>query len=232
MSTEYARIRLVLDGLSTVALVVAATVLVLSLPSRRQPMEAAAAPRGMVESVDLALTAKGQTIGSNKAKLAIVEFSDFQCPFCARFAKDTLPELKREFIDKGVAQFIYRNNPLDGIHQFAFKASAAAECAGRQGKYWEMHDTIFSQQARLADAFLLERAKDLRLDTTTFSTCLNGGVDDDIKQDQSEATRLGLQSTPTFLIGRIQANGTIKVTKRINGAAPYEVFKAAIKEAA
>jgi protein-disulfide isomerase len=225
------RIRLVLDVVSTTALVITAAVVVaVVLKPRNEPSAPTARAENLVESVDLALASTGHAQGSKGAKLAIIEFSDFQCPYCGRFAKDTLPQLKRDFIDVGTAQFIYRDNPLESIHPFALKASAAAECADQQGRYWEMHDAIFSQQRALAEMSFLDQAKDLHLDTTAFSACLEGGGTSRIKVDQTEASRLGLQSTPVFLIGRVDSNGTIKVTKRINGAAPYETFKATLKE--
>lgn len=234
MAATHERIRLVLDIIGTTALVITAVVLVWATTSRQPAASAGAAGAAgapsLVDSVNMTLTATGHVKGSPRAKVAIVEFSDFQCPYCGRFAKETLPQIKRDFIDAGVAQFIYRDNPLESIHPFALKASAAAECADQQGKYWEMHDAIFAQQRELADTSFLDHAKTLRLDSATFSRCLEGGALPRIKQDQAEAGRLGVQSTPIFLIGRIESNGTIKVTKRINGAAPYETFKATLRE--
>jgi protein-disulfide isomerase len=234
MAAAHDRLRLVLDTVGTAALVVTAAVVVwTTTASNRIPAASAgalAAPPSLVDSVDMTLTAGGHVRGAAGAKVAIVEFSDFQCPYCGRFAKETLPQIKRDFIDAGVAQFIYRDNPLESIHPFALKASAAAACAERQGKYWEMHDALFSQQRELAEASFSDHAKALHLDAATFSKCLDGGAVSGIKADQKEAVRLGIQSTPIFLIGRVDSKGTIKVTKRINGAAPYETFKAALKE--
>jgi protein-disulfide isomerase len=231
MAATHERIRLILDVIGTMALVITAAVLIVATRNAGPaPNVGAAAAPSLVDSVDMTLALTGHIKGSKNAKVAIVEFSDFQCPYCGRFAKETLPELKRDFIDGGSAQFIYRDNPLENIHPYALKASAAAECAEQQGKYWEMHDAIFSQQRELTDTSFLNHAKALRLDTTTFSTCLEGGATSRIKADQAEAGRLGVQSTPIFLIGRVDSNGTIRVTKRINGAAPYETFKATLKE--
>jgi protein-disulfide isomerase len=231
MATTHDRLRLVLDFIGTAALVVTAAVLVrvtlVGQPSGSAG--AAGAPPSLVDSVNMTLTAAGHVKGSPRAKIAIVEFSDFQCPYCGRFAKETLPQLKQEFIDAGVAQFIYRDYPLS-IHPFALKASTAAACAEQQGKYWEMHDAIFSQQHELAEASFIDQAKALDLDSAKFSNCLTSGITSRIKADQDEAGRLGVQSTPIFLIGRLDSNGTIKVIKRINGAAPYETFKATLKE--
>lgn len=233
MTPTHERVRLVLDVVGTMAVVIAAVAVVRLTTTRQGGAAAAAGAPGapsLVDSVDVTVASAGHARGSKTAKLAIVEFSDFQCPYCGRFAKETLPQLKREFIDAGVAQFIYRDNPLESIHPFALKASSAAECADQQGKYWEMHDAIFSQQRELADTSFLAHAKALRLDAARFSKCLDEGVSARIKDDQAEAGRLGVQSTPIFLIGRVDSNGTIKVTKRINGAAPYETFKATLKE--
>jgi protein-disulfide isomerase len=231
MAATLERIRFALDVIGTMALVITAAVLIAATRNAGPPTNAGAAPAPrLVDSVDMTLAATGHIQGSKNAKVAIVEFSDFQCPYCGRFANETLPQLKRDFIDAGAAVFIYRDNPLESIHPFAMKASAAAECADQQGKYWEMHDAIFSQQRELTDTSLVDRARALHLDDATFSKCLEGGALARIKQDQAEAGRLGVQSTPVFLIGHIDSKGTIKATKRINGAAPYETFKGTLKE--
>jgi protein-disulfide isomerase len=230
MAASHERLRLGLDILSTTALVITAAVVIsmsLNRPSATPSAPTTAGKPPLAESVDLVVASKGQTMGSGHAKLAIIEFSDFQCPYCARFAKDTLPQIKREFIEPGVAEFIYRNNPLT-IHPFAKKASAAAECAGQQRHYWEMHDALFSQQRDLSDGALLARAGALHLDISSFTSCLNEGAAARISEDQADAAQFGLQSTPIFLIGRIQPDGSIKVKQRINGAAPYQTFKAAL----
>jgi len=163
--------------------------------------------------------------------VAIVEFSDFQCPYCGRFATETLPQIKRDFIDAGVAKFIYRDNPLETIHPFALKASAGRPLArSSKESIGKCTTRFFSRQRELSDTSFLDHAKTLHLDAATFSKCLDGGAAARIKEDKAEASRLGVQSTPIFLIGRVDSKGTIKVTKRINGAAPYETFKAALKE--
>lgn len=231
MSTQE-RIRIVLDTVGTTALVITAAVLVWTATSRRPGEAAGAEPgptAGLTESIDTTIGRTGHVMGSQQAKLAIVGFSDFQCPYCERFAQETLPQLKREFIDPGIAQFIYRHNPLESIHRLALRASVAADCADQQSQFWGMHDAIFSNQRELVDTSFVDYARTLRLDADVFSKCLDGGTTPRIKEDQADVVRLGLQSTPIFLIGRIESNGTIKVTKRINGAAPYETFTAALK---
>ena len=228
---NHERTRFILDIVSTIALVVAASTLTYMTFNAQPQVAAAGAGGSPVESVDVTVTGQGQVKGAKTAKVAILEFSDYQCPFCAQFAKNTLPQLEREFISPGVVQFGFRNNPLETIHPFAVKASAAAECAGQQSKYWEMHDALFARQPEIGEQLFTAQATDLRLDLNAFTACLDGTeVANRIKDDQQEATRLGLTSTPIFLVGRIKSDGTLHLTKRINGAAAYDVFKKAITE--
>jgi protein-disulfide isomerase len=158
----------------------------------------------------------------------VVEFSDWQCPFCERFARDTLPRLLREYIDTGKVRFSYRNNPLTEIHPLALQASTAADCADQQGRFWDMHDAIFAHQRQLTGGGFVEYARAAQLDVAKFTRCLDAGTTARIQADQAEALRLGLQATPVFLIGRVDGRGRIKATKRIDGAVPYETFKAAL----
>ncbi len=127
---------------------------------------------------------------------------------------------------------MFRDFLLESIHPLAFKAAEAAEGAGEQGKYWEMHKLIFARQDHLDDPALLARAKDLKLDEAAFRTCLSGKTVSKIKGDQSEGTRLGIRSTPTFFVGVTLPNGRIKLMRRIDGAAPYESLKNAIDDVA
>lgn len=224
-------IRIILDGISTIALVVTSVVLI-SATSRSSGelagTGAATAPPPS-ESVDLTVAQTGHVMGSKDAKVVIIEFSDFQCPFCERFAKETLPHLKREFVEPGLVKFIYRHNPLDSIHPVASKAGAASYCADQQGRFWEMHDAIYAGDEELTASSFAEYARTLKLDLDKFSGCLAGEATAKVKADQAEAARLGLQSTPIFLIGRIEPDGSVKITRRVDGAVPYETFKAALK---
>jgi protein-disulfide isomerase len=230
---NHERTRLTLDVISTLALVIAASTLTFMTIHRQLPIAADAPPTGAsaVESIDVTVAGTGHVKGAGTARLAILEFSDFQCPYCADFASKTLPQLEREFITPGTIQLIFRHNPLEMIHPFAAAASAAAECAGQQSKYWEMHDALFSRQRELATELFPAQAKELRLDIDAFTSCLGStAVARRIKDDQQEAARLGLTSTPIFLVGRSESNGQIRFKKRINGAVPYEVFKQTIRE--
>ena len=164
-------------------------------------------------------TAGQPSIGPDNAKVVLVEFMDFQCPFCKRHADETLPRLLSEF--GGKVRFVERNLPLV-IHPSAQKAAEASECAYAQGKYWEYHDVLFRNQTALDVASLKRYARDLDLDGAAFDACLDSGQGAArVKQDTEEASRLGVSGTPTFFL-----NG-----RKIVGARPFAQFKADIEAA-
>jgi protein-disulfide isomerase len=167
--------------------------------------------------------------GSKDAQIAIVEFSDFQCPYCGRFFKETLPEVQKTYVATGKAVIAFRHLPLSNIHPFALKAAQAAECANQQGKFWEMHDSLFADQQHLDAPDLSKRAKTLGLDMEKFDACTAAGPSTGrVQQDQIIARGLQLSATPAFLIGTIQADGSVKVAKVIPGAQPFAVFKGVV----
>ncbi len=158
--------------------------------------------------------------GDANAPVTIVEFSDFQCPFCARFYTDTLPLIEKEYIETGKVKLVFRDFPL-GFHQNAQKASEAAECAKEQGKFWEMHDTIFDNQNAISVDDLKQYAADLGLDTEKFNDCLDTGkYEQEVKKDMEEGQSYGVTGTPAFFI-----NGRL-----VSGAQPFANFKAIIDE--
>lgn len=166
--------------------------------------------------------------GSASAKVALIEFSDFQCPFCGRYDKDTYPQLIKEYVDTGKVKYVWRDYPLD-FHQNAEKAAEAAHCAGEQGKFWEMHDRLFANQQNIALADLPKHAEALGLTTTLFQSCLDSGrYAVQIKKDIADAGTAGISGTPSFLLGVVQPNGSVKITKKLVGAKPYSEFKTAI----
>ncbi len=153
--------------------------------------------------------------GSKNAKVVIVEFSDFECPFCAR-VNPALKQIEQEYGSKIAIYF--RNFPLP-FHGNAQKAAEAAQCANEQGKFWEMHDILFDNQQALDVASLKGYARNLGLDTAKFNDCLDSGKTASIVQNDLAAGRVyGVSGTPTFFI-----NG-----KALVGAQPYSAFKQAI----
>lgn len=160
--------------------------------------------RGGKVNVDIAQIAADGTIieGTNK-DILIVEFSDFQCPFCGRFFTSVLPDLKTNYVDKGKATIVYRHFPLSSIHPMAQKSAEAFECAKEQGKAKEMHDKIFSNQQLLSVANLKQWAQELGLDADKFNTCLDSGkTANKINNDLNAGLQLGVQGTPTIFIGK------------------------------
>jgi protein-disulfide isomerase len=167
--------------------------------------------------------------GSGSAKVAVIEFSDYQCPFCSRYTKGAFAQIEDEYVDTGKVKYVFRDLPL-AFHKQAFKAAEAAHCGGEQGKFWEMHDSLFQNQTALGPELLPGYARSLGLDETKFQQCLDSGkFADGIKKDIADAGTVGITATPSFLIGVVQpGDGRVKVVKRLVGAKPYEEFKAAI----
>ena len=156
--------------------------------------------------------------GDEDAPVTIVEWSDFECPFCERFYQQTLPSIEEEYIKTGKVKLVYRDFPLS-FHANAQKAAEAAECAGEQGKYWEMHNLLFGQGVQGGVAGFKQYAKTLGLNGAKFDTCLDSGaMAAEVQKDMSDGAAAGIQGTPGFLI-----NG-----KLVSGAQPFSVFKQVI----
>jgi protein-disulfide isomerase len=153
------------------------------------------------------------SIGPNDAPITIVEFSDYQCPFCRRWHDEVYEPLLAAY--PGKIRLVYRHLPLTSIHPDAMSAAEAAMCAGDQNVYWQYHDKLFSSELLGANVYT-QYAQELNLDMTSFEACLNEGkFTDEIQSDSDFAVNLGVRSTPTFFI-----NGLAVV-----GAQPLDIFK-------
>lgn len=149
-------------------------------------------------------------------------------PFCARHALSTGKNLEEEFVKSGELRMVFLNFLLT-FHPYAQKASEAVECAADQGRFREMYVGLFQEPSRLDVPDLVAHAEAVGLDASTFLACLEGaGAAIRVKADVDEGHRLGVSSTPSFFLGRRQASGDIVLLKRINGAAPIDVFRAGI----
>ncbi len=158
--------------------------------------------------------------GDANAPITIIEFSDFQCPFCKRFFDQTLPQIDEKYIKTGKAKLVYRDFPLTSIHEFAAKAGEGAECAREQGKFWEFHDRLFQRQEELKVEDLKKHAADLGLNTVTFNQCLDSGkYTSEVDKDLNEGVTAGVTGTPTFFI-----NGV-----KVVGAVPFSQFEQIIE---
>jgi protein-disulfide isomerase len=169
----------------------------------------------------VALLAKGPSRGSEEAPITIVELGDFQCFYCGKFWKETLPRIEETYVKRGKVRFVYRHFAILGEHSVA--AAQAAECATEQGKFWEYHDKLFASQGPLAftKENLNRYAKELGLDAATFNQCLDSGkYAQKVEGETGAGKMLGLRGTPAFFI-----NGRLLV-----GAHPFETFRSVIDE--
>jgi protein-disulfide isomerase len=168
--------------------------------------------------------------GSSTARIVIAEFSDYDCPFCARHFSRVLPELKRKFIETGRVKYTFLNNPLP-IHRGAELKATAALCAGEHNRYWEMHDRLFSDRPTTRQA-LVDIAHSIELDRASFARCLdeNSNLKKQVERDKRLAQDLGLFGTPTFALGIIDNQGQFIPKKSITGAQPVTAFETAINE--
>jgi protein-disulfide isomerase len=167
-------------------------------------------------------------IGNPDAPITIVEFSDFQCPFCARFHTQTLPLILEEYIEQGKVKLVFRDFPIQSIHPNALPAAVAAECANDQNKFREMHDMLFEKQTdwnklETVDALSMfsQYASGMQLDEELFDSCLTSGKHiSEIKKDLDDGRDYGVSGTPGFFVGNDQI-GFVE----LKGAQPFESFK-------
>jgi protein-disulfide isomerase len=168
-----------------------------------------------------------RTLGAADAPVTIIEFTDLQCPYCARFALETWPHLRERYVDTGKVQFVTRDLPLS-FHPHALPAAVAARCAGDQDNFWEYREALFRGQSRLATAPYAELARRFGLDVQRFDTCrADPATVAAVRDDAALAARNGIASTPTFVVGRVvdgQFRGEV-----IAGAQPIEAFAARIE---
>ena len=167
-------------------------------------------------------------MGSSTAPVTIVEFSDFECPYCKRFHEETLPKLKQHYIDKGLVRFIHKDLPLP-FHQNAHLAATSARCAQEDGKYWEAYQALFNQQNCLNCRGPLAITATTGINKDKLEQC---SKDKRIKQainiNTSEAELNGIRATPTFVIG--PSNTSLHNGKIIEGAIPWESFKPIVEK--
>jgi len=168
--------------------------------------------------------------GSADARVIVVEYSDFQCPYCGKFARETFGTIEERYIGPGKVRYVFRNFPLDESHPKAFKAAEAAECANQQGKFWEMHAQLFANQPALDPADLLSHAKAVGVDESVFRKCLNGAARAKIRRDFNDGVKAGVGGTPTFLIGTAEKDGKVRVVKTLSGMQTTESFTRALDE--
>ena len=159
------------------------------------------------------------------ADVIMVEFSDFQCPFCVRFSQETLPTLRREYVEPGKVQILFANLPIRQLHPLAYRAAEASECAGSQGQFPAMHDSLFERSGQFGQETFSLIADRLPIDHAMFEKCMSGMARESLEKQSHEAALLGVRSTPTFVFARRNASGGLLADGSVVGAQTIDVFR-------
>jgi len=195
-------------------------------PLAPAPAQPQAQPQS--DKVSMAFTPGGFSVGKDDAPLVLVEYTDYQCPFCQRFHTDAYAQLKTNYIDTGKLRFVSRDFPL-AFHENARQSAVAARCAAEQGKYWEFRHTMIINASQLQPDKIVGYAQNASMDVDKFKTCVTSDkYRAAIDKDVAEGTAAGVSGTPSFVLGRVE-NGKLEGV-RLVGAMPYGQFEAKIKE--
>lgn len=166
-------------------------------------------------------------LGKKDAPITIVEYTDYQCPYCQRFHVTSFPEIKRNYIDTGKVRFFSKDLPLD-FHPNAMRAAQAARCAGEQNKFWDLRDVMGQNPDKLDMEHIAGFADGLKMDTKALRACVDSGkYKDQVQSDVLEGMKVGANGTPTFVVGKTQGNGV--EGELVLGALPYQVFDEKLK---
>ena len=172
-------------------------------------------------------------VGSGDAVVTLIEFSDYECPFCIRHFQQTMPQLSENYIKTGKIRYAFRDFPVDQLHPEAIRAHEAAHCASEQNKFWDLHAKLFSAPGTHTPQALEARAGEAGLDLNAYRTCIaSGRTTASIRANSAEAIDLGASGTPAFFVGLFdRATSQVKVTQAITGAQPLSVFEKAFTNA-
>ncbi|MEK7127102.1 MAG: DsbA family protein [Patescibacteria group bacterium] len=203
--------------------VAAGTIAPVAIAGNNQPAAALQAPQAPTK-VNVKVTENDPFLGNANAKLTVVEFGDYQCPFCGRFFKEVVPQIIKDYVDTGKVKFVYKN--LAFLGKESIDAANAALCAKEQSKFWEYHDKIYSSQSgenqgTFAIDNLKKFATDLGLNSSQFNQCLDSQkYNAQVTADIAEANQNGFQSTPSTAVGDTP----------VIGAQPYSALKTIIDQ--
>lgn len=182
-------------------------------------------------SPGILVSLEGATLkGESKAAVGMLIFEEYECPWCQRLEATTLPAVVKAYVDNGRVLLGLRHFPLQNLHRHALKASEATECAGRQGRFWEMRESLFRAPGDLAEPSLIARAVGLGLSRETFVSCLGGAATGEVLDDHARGTSLGVTGTPTLFFGRMTSKDTVTLTRRLNGARSVQEIRAVLDE--
>jgi protein-disulfide isomerase len=168
--------------------------------------------------------------GPDTAVVTLIEFSDYECPFCIRHFETTAKEIDANYVQTGKIRYVFRDLPIDDNHPKAIRAHEAAHCAGAQHKFWELHSRLFSRPGTHEPAALEARATEAGLDLTAFRVCVAGGeMTAAVRASAAVAEKLGAEGTPAFFIGlRDPATDRVRLVDSLNGAQPFSAFQRAL----
>jgi protein-disulfide isomerase len=221
----FSRLRTAFDLVAAVTMFAAAALIIYTnWPAMRRP------PSRPIPAEPLAIV-DDASAGTDDARVVVVEYSDFQCPFCGRFGRESLPGIKRRYVDRGTVRWVFRHLPIDRLHPFARAAAESAECARKQGQFWALHDLLFNNQEALKDPSRTEHLiSRLNLEPRPYSDCMTDEAPKAVVRSVEGAQTLSVTSTPTFFIGRREPRG-VMVTRRLSGFVSGEEFAQALDEA-
>jgi protein-disulfide isomerase len=198
--------------------------------ARAEPAEEAVANDRAFASISMRVNIQGEPFrGSAEAPVAIIEYGDYQCSFCARFKQDVYPQIEADYLEASRLKYIYRDLPL-ASHRYALPAARAAYCAKEQGKYWEMHERIFTLKQSFSEIELTEQAQAIGLRMEDFRACVEDRrSEDEIVRVAATARMMQIENTPTFLIGTVAPGGdSVDVKAIVVGAKGLADFKVVI----
>jgi protein-disulfide isomerase len=206
--------RTILDVVTTAVVLLATALLLWNMTSARHAgRNTAASDRSGLVAIE-----DSPTRGNPQAKVAVLEYSDFECPFCAKAFHDILPAIDVEYIATGKVLFVFRHLPLPSLHPGAFSAAVASECAARQGKFWPLHDRLYAHRGQIRPGSIREDVVAMGGDVNRWDDCMSSGdAKAAIERESAEARAIGIRGTPTFLIGLVVTDGHVRVIKDITG---------------
>jgi protein-disulfide isomerase len=189
------------------------------------------APSAVGQTVDVA---GAPALGPADAVVTLIEFSDYECPFCIRHFQQTMPQIRQQYIDTGRVRYVFRDFPIDQNHPQAIRAHEAAHCALEQQRFWDLHVRLFSAPGTHTPLALEDRAREAHLDEAAFRACVaSGRTSGSIRQTVQLIESLGATGTPWFLVGlRDPQTDRVRILRTIGGAQPFAQFAQALDAAA
>lgn len=169
---------------------------------------------GIQTTSDVQINDDDPVLGDPNAPLTIVEFSDFECPYCREFHQSVFSTIKQRYIDTGQVKVVFKDFPLTQIHPHALAAAEAAQCANAQGKFWEYADLLFNPTNELTNEALINHARTIGIDESAFTKCVSQATfANTVTEDSQEGIRLGISGTPSFIIGRELYEGALPLNE-------------------